>query len=441
MRREVIRVAVTATCLALVLLMVPLGFALFRLLQSDENIELERAALLAAVQVDPAFTASDPVELPTPEPGTQLGLYDATGVLRTGSGPTTADSAVRRALKGAVGDQSEGDQFVVAVPVSGSERVTGAIRAATPRRTVWQRTVTAWAALLALAVGALLAAVGVARARARRLAAPLERLASASRSVGDGDFTVRVAACGIAEVDHVAATQNATAQRLAEMLERERQFAANASHQLRTPLAGLQLGLEAAMLDPTQNPGAALGEALRTTRHLQATVENVLSLHRISAEPPPGIEHQAADGAVPDGLRPLAAQDFCDDISHRWHGSFAAVGRQLTVDLEPQLNTHPVQVDQVGQILDVLLDNCLKHGAGQITIRVRTAGTALAIDVSDEGTGVPPEIGDIFRRGAGSGNGIGLNLARRFATSLGGRLILSSRTPPVFTLFLPAPPT
>jgi signal transduction histidine kinase len=95
----------------------------------------------------------------------------------------------------------------------------------------------------------------------------------------------------------------------------------------------------------------------------------------------------------------------------------------------------------VGQILEVLLDNSLRHGCGQVLLRARTAGTATAIDVGDEGPGIPDTIGDVFGRGTGSGHGVGLSLARDFAASLGGRLILTSRTPPVFTLFLPAAST
>ena len=94
MRREVVRVAVTAAWIALAVLVLPLAVAVHLLLRSDERGELEREALRAAVQVDPGFTGADPVELPAPEAGTVLGLYDAAGRLSAGAGPANADPAV-----------------------------------------------------------------------------------------------------------------------------------------------------------------------------------------------------------------------------------------------------------------------------------------------------------------------------------------------------------
>jgi signal transduction histidine kinase len=134
--------------------------------------------------------------------------------------------------------------------------------------------------------------------------------------------------------------------------------------------------------------------------------------------------------------RPI--EQILDDAVGRWRGPLAADGRALSLALEAGVDHRPVAAGRVAQILDILLDNALRHGRGHVRVSARAAGPAIAIDVSDEGPGIPHEAPDVFRRGTGDTHGIGLSLARQFAVSLGGRLLLSARTPPVFTIVLPA---
>jgi signal transduction histidine kinase len=420
MRREVARAA------ALVVLAVPLAVSVYLLVLGDERGELERAALRAAVQVDSSYLGGDSAELPRPESGSQLGLYDPGGLLRAGTGPTRADAVTRQALTGGVSQGRDGGLLVVAVPAPGGEKVAGVVRAASSTAIIWRRTAIAWAVLAGVMATALLAALGVARRRARRLAAPLETLAAASRAIGEGDFTTLVPPCGITEIDRVAATQNTTAGRLGELLDRERQFAANASHQLRTPLTGLQLGLERALQDPAMDGRAALREALATTERLQATVVDVLDLHG----------RAVTDGRT-EHVHRSSLRTVLDEAAARWHGRFAEQGRRLDVGIDTEAEDRHLPAVRTGQILDIMLDNALRHGSGRTGITGRLAGAATAIDITDEGRGVPLARGDVFRRGSGEHHGIGLALARKFALSLGGRLVLTARTPPIFTLMLP----
>jgi signal transduction histidine kinase len=94
----------------------------------------------------------------------------------------------------------------------------------------------------------------------------------------------------------------------------------------------------------------------------------------------------------------------------------------------------------VRQVLAVLVDNAVTHGSGVVTVSVREAAGAVAIDVSDEGPGVDQPESLIFDRRADrrDGHGIGLALARRLAEAEQGRLELTCRAPAVFTLLLPA---
>src|SRR5882757_3980422 len=256
MRKRVVRVALWAVTVALVLLAVPLAVAIRASFFTEEHGELERDALAAAVRVGPQFATGDAPELPAGQSDGRLGVYDLTLRLRTGTGPATADATTRAALAGTVADHTGGD-IVVAVPVYNGERVIGVVRTSTDAQSVWNRVLLAWAALLGAALFALGVAVLVARNQARALTAPLEALSGTSRAVADGDLTARAGTSGIAEIDQVALTHNDMVQRLAHLLQRERDFTANASHQLRTPLTGLQLGLESAL----SRAGAGSGSA------------------------------------------------------------------------------------------------------------------------------------------------------------------------------------
>jgi signal transduction histidine kinase len=280
--------------------------------------------------------------------------------------------------------------------------------------------------LLAVAVIGLAALV--ARWHARRLGRPVLALASAAAQLGDGDFSVRADAVGVPEVDAAASALNATAERLGELVGRERTFSADASHQLRTPLTGLRLQLESTLLDPKANRDAAIERALGDIDRLEATVEDLLALAR-DASP-------ARDPVRVDGL--LADADL------RWHGPLAAAGRPLRIDVDATLPLVRASAAAIGQVLDVLIGNAQQHGRGALPGGARRAPRSLAIEVSDEGPGPPIDGHDVFRRRpeSATGRGIGLALARSLTEAEGGRLTLSRTGPsPRFTLLLPAAET
>ncbi|MBD0737214.1 sensor histidine kinase [Streptomyces sp. CBMA29] len=426
MRQRVARVAVMAVLVALVLLAVPLAVAIRASFFADERGELERDALAAAVRVGPGFAAGDPVELPPGQSDGRLGVYDMTSRLRTGSGPAVADAATRHAASSGTVTERTGHDIVVAVPVSSGERVIGVVRTSTGVQTVRNRVLLAWAVLLGAALFSLGVAVLVARRQARALTAPLESLSRTSRAVAEGDLTARAAPCGIAEIDQVADTQNAMVRRLAQRLQHERHFTANASHQLRTPLTGLQLGLESALSAPDAGLRRALAEALEQTRHLDDTIDEVLRLAK--AEPAAAARESAGPAA-----------ELLDAAERRWHGALARDGRRLDIGHDPGTAGLPLPRRTTAQILDVLLDNARKHGRGTVAVRLRDLGGTLALDVTDEGTvALPPRA--LFDRGCttGTGQGIGLALAAELAEAAGGRLGLAAASPARFTLLLPS---
>jgi len=425
MRQRVVRVAVGAVAVALVLFAVPLAIMVRTAFFTQERVELERAALAAALHVGPLFSSGDQVELPASASDNPVGVYDLKMQLRAGQGPGTADPITQNAAKGVVADGQVGADLVVAVPVTSGEDVVGVVRASVAYSIVWTRVILAWLAMAALAVGSLIVAILVARRQARLISEPLEALSATSQRVAEGDLAARAELSVIPEIHRVAQTHNAMVSRLTEMIDKERHFSADASHQLRTPLTGLELGLEAALANPPADLRPVLLNAARQVHELHRTVDEVLALARL------GSDQWLVAAPHPLGQVMGAAES-------RWHGTLAGQGRRLLVNLEPDLTTIEVPGSLVTQILNVLIDNALRHGRGAVTLTVREMGEVLAVDVGDEGS-IAMEPAAVFDRGTsgGDGQGIGLALARSLAEASGGRLVLACRSPATFTLFLP----
>ncbi|MEO7374402.1 MAG: HAMP domain-containing sensor histidine kinase [Terrimesophilobacter sp.] len=416
-------VAVMSSALALALFLVPLAIAVFNLFLTDAQSTLERDVLHAAVMVDPAFSATDQTELPKPASNEQLGLYNASGKRVLGTGPATADDSVRLALTGQSTQSNTDGWIVFAVPVSSAESVTGAVRSAIPITIVWQRTVLVWVALLLVAAVTRAAGAFAARSVARRVIRPMEDIARAAQSLGNGQFEARTTPAGIPELDRAGAALNSTAKRLDDLVQRERQLSANASHQLRTPLTGLRMVLESALTDPDADLRATLAQAIERADQLDLTIDQLIVLGR-----------GGASGAPVDATAHLDAAD------RKWRGLLAAQSRPLRVESDSGLPLVTLVPGALDQMLDVLIENALRHGTGEVTLRGRQVDGAVAIDVEDEGSGLA--IGEeIFLHGLShnGGSGLGLALARRLAEDHGGRLLLSARMPHTrFTVVLPA---
>lgn len=430
MRHRIVRVAVGAATTALVLFAIPLAIAVQAILFSEERGELQRAALEAAGRVGPQFAAGDRAELPAfPEGDTLVGVYDLHLRLRAGRGPASADALTSSAAHGKVADGRSDAMLVVAVPVTSAERVLGVARASAPIRRVWERVLLTWLTLAGLAVAALVAAIVVARQQARLLSHPLEALSDAARRVAEGDLDVRASPSDVAEIRQVARAQDTMVTRLTGLLERERHFSADASHQLRTPLTGLRLALQTALQrrhhDPDIDLRPTLEEAVVRVDELNHTVEDILRMARLTPT--------RRLGDAPEPLRTVL-----DALEIRWHGALARDGRRLAIHADGDEVQLRVPGAAVAQVLDVLLDNAVRHGLGAVTVSVREIVDMVAIDVSDEGS-TTVDARAMFDRGTSSagGQGIGLALARSLAEASGGRLNLTSAAPTRFGLLIP----
>ncbi|MEA2194732.1 MAG: hypothetical protein QOG42_1166 [Solirubrobacteraceae bacterium] len=412
MRRRLIIAIVAVAAATLALFALPLAVVLRSGYRDEELLRLQRDTVAAARQIDLGASAGDPVELPA---GKDLfAVYDAGGhrvAGRPAAGPARADGLVADATGGRrPTTRIRPGALLVAVPLLTGERVTGAIRAQRSDAVVVRRAHRAWLALAAAAAAVLLLAGLAAVLLGRRLARPLERVAAAAGRLGDGDFSVRAPRGAIREVDAVAEALDATASRLDDLITRERRFSADASHQLRTPLAALRLELETLQL--ADGPSPEIDRAVQQVDRLQRTIDTLLNVAR--------------DVPRPDTTSELV--DLLTEVEHRWRGRLADAGRRLTLTVPS--GAVPVRAGEgvIREILDVLLDNAERHGDGAVSIGVRLvdAGWA-AIDVGDHGAGFPADAESVFERRSpdAGGHGIGLALARSLAHAEGGRLTVT----------------
>ncbi|MGD9527682.1 sensor histidine kinase [Pseudonocardia sp.] len=421
MRRRIVGLTVLAATLAVVLFGLPLAVGAAQLTVAEEQASLQRLAGVTARSVQTELSHGDtPDEIPEGDGDTEIAVYDDDGDLIIGSGPDTGDSRVRAALQGRTTQGNDDGTLIVTVPVTGEHAVHGAVRVARPVADIYHHLVPAWLGMLALGALVLVLVWQLARRQARRLAEPLETLSVNARRLGDGDFGVRSPSAGIPEIDAVGQALNDTAERLDALLARERAFSAEASHQLRTPLAGLRLRLESALTMSDEESRRAVHAGIASADQLERTIDELMLLAR---EP-------ASTRGEPVDVAALTA-----DVLAPRRERLVAAGRALDETLEADLSRAPVSAAAVRQVLGVLLDNAELHGRGTVHVTVRDTAGAVAVDVADDGDGLDPGALTHTRNG-----GMGLGLARRLAEAEGGRLVLTRPSPPVFTLLLPAAP-
>lgn len=259
----------------------------------------------------------------------------------------------------------------------------------------------------------------------RKVWLPLSDLAETADRLGSGTARPRRRRYGIPEADQVAEVLDRSAVRIADLLAASREFAADASHQLRTPLTALSMRLEE-MIEAADYPDVVREEgaaAVAQAERLVAVVEQLLARAR----------HDRTGGAVASPIDEIIAQQV-----EEWRPIFRRDGRDVRI-VGVQGLVGMTNPEGLSQIVATLLDNSLMHGAGTVTVHTRPGAGSVLVEVGDEGAGIPPELEPrIFERSVsgGRGTGLGLYLARSLAMVDGGRLELIQSRPAVFGVFL-----
>ena len=279
------------------------------------------------------------------------------------------------------------------------------------------------AVVVALAVLALGVGVFVAVQQARRLSRPMTQLADRAERLGAGESRIQPLHSGIAELDQVSQVLARSAQTLTKSLASERDFASDASHQLRTPLTALLMRLEEiAATDDLEVVQEEANIAIAQVERLTRVVDDLMSRPRRGGDEPRAT---------------VSLDSVIAALQREWQPAFEQARRSVRVHGERGLVVQATPV-ALSQVLSTLLENSLAHGRGTVDVHARRSGPSVVVEVSDQGEGVPATIAPhIFERSVTtSGTGLGLALARDLAESNGGRLELIQAQPAIFALFL-----
>ena len=282
-----------------------------------------------------------------------------------------------------------------------------------------------------LLFGSLVVAVG-ALLTARTIGRPLEHLAHAVRSFGQGDLRARTETSRPDELGDVLRTFDEMADRIQRLVAAEKELLANVAHELRTPLARIRVALEIAAEADNEQARASLAEVAQDLSELETLVDDVLRTARVEL-----VDGNATPARLPLNIELIGPAT----LSNRSAELFRTRHPSRTLVLEIAENLPEVEVDPVlfRRVLDNLLDNAHKYSPEPerpVTLRVSAAAERVTFEVSDRGQGISEQdlsrIFSAFFRGERSrsrragGVGLGLTLVQRIVEAHGGNVDVKS---------------
>ncbi|TYC07628.1 HAMP domain-containing histidine kinase [Actinomadura syzygii] len=273
---------------------------------------------------------------------------------------------------------------------------------------------------------------------------PVEQIRARFGEITGSDLSMRVPEpTGEDEIALLARTVNSALERLEQSVRRQRQFTADAAHELRTPLAGLRVSLEElAMSCDSPETTVPVREALTATGRLETLVRDLLFLTRVGADP--------VDGEPLD-LSSLAAAEI---RARRTSGRGATGGPPSEIPIQAELSSQVQVLGELGmlsRLLNSLLDNAQRYAATIVTVTLTAQDGDAVLTVADDGPGIPPADRDrVFDRFVrldtardreAGGTGLGLAIARDIAALHQGTLqIRDGARGAEFTLRIPLAP-
>ena len=267
----------------------------------------------------------------------------------------------------------------------------------------------------------------------RRIVAPIQAMSRASRRIAEGHYDERVSVPSHTlehtdELGELALNFNRMAAQLAHTEEARRQWLADISHEMRTPLASILAYAEGLQDEVLPQEPETYAQIVREARRLQRLVDDLHELSRLEA------------GAFTLEHRALPPKQLVDNILQRFAPTAAAKG--VTLAAEVPAHTPAVWADEerITQVLSNLVDNALRHTppGGQVTVRIVPPNASdgekkmVRFEVRDTGEGIPQEhLPHLFKRfyrvdpsrsRTRGGSGIGLTIARLLVEAHGGRI-------------------
>ncbi len=423
--------------LILVALEVPLALNLARRIDAEVKNEAAAQAVVVAANASGRMGNLQELNRLARQAGRELGgrviVVSRRGLLRADStvqSPRPLSYASRPEIKTALsGRRAQGerhsatlgqDLLYTAVPVTNNSRVVGAVRVTQSIDAVHARVRRGVLALAAIGGFALLLGLAIAWVLASSLSKPLRSLATTARRVEAGDLEARAEDSGPSEQREVAAAFNDMTDRLGTVLAAQREFVANASHQLRTPLTGLRLRLESARAKSGREAGPELEAAEREVKRLARLLTSLLTLAR--------------EGDKPGPSRPVSLARAAERAHERWAAAAEQDGRSLELVGNGDA-TIAASEEDVAILLDNLIENALRYSPSRVAVDWGQEGGEAWLAVLDEGPGLAAgeekRLFERFARGsAGServGTGLGLAIVDTLARRWQGRAALVNR--------------
>jgi signal transduction histidine kinase len=434
--RRLLLTYLTITAYTLVVVVVPLGLTFASRERTQLEIDVERDAQAVSSLVEDDLESGRQPDLTAlfasyDVPGARILVVDAAGrsVADSERRDLGRDYATRpeiaRALDGerATGSRRsstlDANLVYVAIPVASNGTVHGAVRITLPSETVDQRVRDTWIRLAALSGVVLVTVAGVGLLLARSVSRPIRQVEEAAQRLADGDLAARAGDVhGPPEVESLARQFDVTAARLEQVVEVQRRFVGDASHQLRTPLTALRLRLET--MEPTAEDRPRVEAALAETARLSRLVQSLLAIARTEGSRPELADIDLA----------AIARDRCE--------AWTAVAERDRVHLvlhgPPALRVRAVD-GGAEQVLDNLLSNALAVAPAGTTVSIAVAPIDAGgeLTVTDQGPGMTEDQRQQatarFWRPAGStgpGSGLGLAIVDQLAIAGGGELTLEA---------------
>ena len=416
--------------LVIVALEVPLVLNVSRRVDAEVKGQAAAQAQLVAASASGRMGDAGELRRLTREAAQDLGgrviVVDESGrLLADSAGVQTGSYGDRPEIRAALqeGRISQGRRFsdtlgesllYTAVPIVEADDRVGAVRVTQNVAAIDRRVRRDVLGLIGIGLIALVLGLAFAWVLAGTLARPLQRLAAAARRVEAGDLQARAEPEGSTEHREVAHAFNDMTERLGQVLEAQREFVANASHQLRTPLTGLRLRLESAALKAGPELGAELEAAEQEVQRLARLLTSLLTLAR-EGDRPPARATVSLTGAV-------------EHAEERWSERARSSGHELTTVCRGDAVARASEED-IAIILDNLIENALNYSpGGTVTVECGRERDHVYLAVLDEGPGLEPgeeeRVFDRFARGSGGrgspGTGLGLALVATLARRWGG---------------------
>jgi two-component system OmpR family sensor kinase len=272
----------------------------------------------------------------------------------------------------------------------------------------------------------------------RSSASAVQRLQEAARKVADGNFETTIPVASVGQLGQLARTFNEMQRRLAELDSARKQFIANASHELRTPI--FSLGGFVELLEDEDPSPEDRAEFVRTMRQqierLTKLTTDLLDLSQLDA------------GAVVMRASTVDLSALAREVTREFGPRADRRGSRLQLRTPEQPAIALGDPDRVRQVIRILLDNALTHTpeGTDVTVTTYSANGRAELTVSDEGAGIAQRVQKrIFERfytaDSAGGSGLGLAIASELAQRMNGEIsISSSRRYTAFTLDLPPGP-